>query len=139
MNQDLGEGIWESDHGGSLHEAQAQDEVIDQQDPIAEGQPMQATLRQRKLLVGRQAAYAHPREADLQLEKQRDTVGECHGQQGIRLPPPVLQMQQGQEGIQEGAPIDEKNEPHATPCETINIGMASLACPPKAFSPARQS
>ena len=92
MHQDVGEGIWESDHGGPLHEAQAQDEVIDQQDPIAEGQPVQATLRQRKLLVGRQAAYAHPCEADLQLEKQRGAVGECQSQHRIRLQPPGLQM-----------------------------------------------
>src|SRR5262249_27825768 len=78
-----------------LHEVQAEDEVIDQQDPIADSQPVQATLCQRKLLVGRQAADAHSREADLQLEKQRGAGGECHSQQGIHLLPPILQVQQG--------------------------------------------
>src|SRR5712691_3388578 len=31
-------------YGAPLHEAQAEDEVIDQYDPIAEGQPVQSTL-----------------------------------------------------------------------------------------------
>jgi hypothetical protein len=41
------------DYGTLLQEAQAEDEVIDQHDPIAEGQPVQPSPRQWKLLVGR--------------------------------------------------------------------------------------
>jgi len=110
--------------------------VIDQYDPIAEGQPVQSTLRQWKLLVGRQQPYAYPSEADLQLEKPRSAVGECQGHPGVCLLPTVLQMAQRQERIQERAHEDEEREHHDTPRQTINIGMVSLACPSKAFSPA---
>src|SRR5712691_8694928 len=58
-----------TDHGAPLHEAQAEDEVIDQYDPIAKAQPVQPSPRQWKLLVGRQQPYASPGHTDLQLEK----------------------------------------------------------------------
>jgi hypothetical protein len=58
------------DHDGApLDEAPTEDEVIAQHDAIAEGQPVQGPLRQRKLLMGCQPPDAHAGEADLQLEK----------------------------------------------------------------------
>ena len=48
------------DHGESLHEAQAEYEVIDQHDSVAEGNPLQATLRERKLLMGSQQPSPTP-------------------------------------------------------------------------------
>ena len=63
-------------------------------------------------------------------------MGECQGQPGIRLLPAVLQMAQRQERIQERAHEDEEREYHDTPRETIDIGVTSLAHPPKALSPA---
>jgi len=110
--------------------------VIDQHDPIAEGQPVQSTLRQWKLLVGRQQPDASPGEADFQMEKPWGAVGEGQGQPGIRLLPTVLQMAQRQERIQERAHEDEERKHYDMSRQTINIGMVSLACPPKAFSPA---
>ena len=73
--------------------------MIDQHDPIAEDQPVQPSLCQWKLLVGRQQPYAYPSEADLQLEKPWGAVAECQGQPGVCLLPTVLQMAQCQERI----------------------------------------
>ena len=86
--------------------------------------------------MSRQQPDAHSGEADLQLEKPRGAVGECQGQPGVCLLPTVLQMAQRQERIQERAHEDEEREHDDTPRQTINIGMVSLACPPKALSPA---
>src|SRR5438552_18996161 len=36
-----------TDHSAPLHEAQAEDEVVNQHDPVAEGQPVQPSPRQR--------------------------------------------------------------------------------------------
>ena len=110
--------------------------MIDQHDPIAQDQPVQPSLCQWKLLVGRQQPYASPGHADLQLEKLRGAVGEGEGQPGIRLLPTGLQMAQRQERIQERAHEDEERKHYDTPRQTINIGMVSLACPSKALSPA---
>ena len=123
-------------YGEPLHELQAEDKMIGQHEPIAEGKPLQSTLRQPKLLMGSQQPYSHSGDTNLQVEKQRGAVVECHRQQRIRLQPAVLQMAQSQKRIKERAHEDKESQHHDTPRDTIDIRMVSLTRPPKAFSPA---
>ena len=60
-------------------------------------------------------------------QKQGGGMDEEEGQQGIRLTATVFEVEQGQEGIQDGAHRDEDRETHDPPGETIDIRLVSLS------------
>jgi hypothetical protein len=113
--------------------------VIGEYRPIAEGKPVQAAIGQRELLMDRKKPRGHACDTDLEYDKEGDAMRECDVHQGIRLTPTAFEVEQGQEGIQEGAHADQDRELHDTPRQTIDIRMTSLPGPPKAFSPALPS
>ena len=100
---------------------------------------MQATISQRELLMDCKKPRCHACDAELEYDKEGGAVRECHVHQGIRFTPAIFQVEQGQKGIQEGAHADQNREPHDTPRQTIDIRIAPLPGPPKAFSPAMPS
>src|SRR5215813_3670911 len=120
-----------------LHPPEAEHEMIDEHCPIPQGEPGEAMPGERPLLMGREHPHRRPGEADLEREKERLAVGKGEVHQGIGLTPAVLQVEQREERIQDGAPIDESRARHDTPRETIDIRMVALACPPKACAPPR--
>jgi hypothetical protein len=100
---------------------------------------VQAAIGQGKLLMGRKKPRCHACDAKLEYDKEGGAVRECHVHQGIRLTSAIFQVEQGQKGIQEGAHADQNRERHDTPRQTIDIRIAPLPGPPKAFSPAMPS
>jgi hypothetical protein len=128
--------IWGHARAPPSHEAQDEREVIGEYHAIAEGKPVQAAIRERELLMDRKKPRGHACDTALEDDKEGGAVRECHVHQGIRLTSPGFQVEQGQEGVQEGAHADQDREPHDTPRQTIDVRIVSLPGPPKAFSPA---
>jgi hypothetical protein len=108
----------------------------DQHSPVAEGEPVQAAISQRKLLMGRQPPHRSTGEAALEGDKGGGTVRQGQVHQGIRLTPTVCQVQQGQDGIQDRAHDDQERKHDGPARQTIDIHLASLSSTPKACAPA---
>ena len=81
--------------------------MIDEHDPIPEGEPGEATHGERPLLMGREHPHRRPGDADLEREKEGGAVGDGEVHHGIRLTPAVFEVEQGQERIQERADVDQ--------------------------------
>ena len=108
--------------------------MIDHHHPIPQHQRMQAAHGKRPLLMGREPPDTRPSQADLEPEKERGAMGEGQVHERVRFTPAVLEGAQGQEGIEEGAAVDQDREPHDPWRETIPIRLAALQGPPKAVS-----
>ena len=127
---------WATPGSPPSYEAPDKRKVIGEEHPIAEGQPMQAASGQREVLMDRQNPHRHTGDAKLEDDKEGGAIRQGQVHQGIRLAPAVLQVEQGQEGIQDGAHADQDCKPHAMPRQTIDIRPVSFPGPPKALSAA---
>src|SRR4029450_6684575 len=81
----------------------------------------------------------HTCDAELEYDKESGAIRKGYVHQRIRLMPAIFQVEQSQKGIQDGAHAAQDRELPNMPRQTIDISMASLPGPPKAFSPALPS
>jgi hypothetical protein len=100
---------------------------------------VQAAIGQRELLMDCKKPHCHTCDAELEYDKESGAIRKCYMHQRIRLTPAIFQVEQSQKGIQDGAHADQDREIPNMPRQTIDISIASLPSPPKAFSPALPS
>jgi hypothetical protein len=75
------------------HKVQDECEVINEQHPIAEGNPVQAAIGQRELLMDGKKPRCHACDTELEYDKESRAIRECHVHQGIRLTPAIFQVE----------------------------------------------